>query len=144
MLQKGHWTGQYTFDNQAHNNMRGFDQTTFNIEIISVTNGKFSGKVQDDLSTGGTEGVGEIIGTITCDHIEFVKQMPVMTLLVDKKGTRKTFNRKHRKIYYSGVFSKDFKSISGHWKFRFGFIWFGIIPIPIIPSKGRWTMTLKE
>lgn len=67
-----------------------------------------------------------------------------MTLLVDKNGTRKTFNRKHRKIYYLGTFSSDRKSISGRWRYKFGFIWFAFIPIPIMPAKGTWTMKLEE
>ena|ERR1051326_1239729 len=144
MIQKGRWMGYYTYDKNEYNKIRGFDRTNFTLDIISVVGNKFTGKVQDDLTTGGTEGVGEIIGKFIDDRIEFVKQMPIMTLLVDRKGTKKTFNRKHRPIYYSGQFSNDHKSISGHWKFKFGFIWFGIIPIPVKSTTGTWAMTLSE
>ena len=144
MIQKGHWVGHYTFDNQVYNKIRGFEQTNFDIEILSVDSNKFIGKVEDDLSTGGTEGIGEITGNVSGENIEFVKQMPVMTILIDKKDTRKTFNKKHRKIYYSGKFSKDRQSITGRWRFKFGFVLFGLIPVPMAPSKGTWTMTLKD
>jgi len=124
--------------------MTGFDSTNFEIEITRVDDNIFFGKVHDDLTTGGTEGVGEIKGKVSADAVEFVKQMPIMTLLVDEHGTRKTLNKKHPKIYYSGTFSSDKKSISGHWRFKFGFIWLGLIPIFVIPTKGTWTMKLTE
>ena len=129
--------------NEEINKIRGFDNTFFEIEILTVNNNAFTGKIQDDLSTGGTEGVGEFLGKIIGHRIEFVKLMPVMTLLIDRKGTRKTFNKKHRPIYYSGQFSSDGQTVSGTWRFKFGFIWIGIIPIPNKPSKGFWTMTRK-
>jgi hypothetical protein len=144
MIEIGHWVGQYKFYKEAHQKMSGFESTNFEIEITKVDNNNFIGKVQDDLSTGGTEGIGEIIGKVTGEKIEFFKQMPIMTLLIGKDGTRKTLNKKHRKIYYQGIFSSDRKSISGHWRFKFGFIWFGLIPIPVNPTKGTWTMKLKE
>lgn len=144
MIQKGRWSGHYTFDNQEHNKIRGFEFTKFDIDIVNVDNDNFSGKVQDDLSTGGTEGIGDITGKVNGDKVEFIKQMPVMTVLVDKKGTRKTFNKKHRKLYYSGTFSADKKSIGGSWRFKFGFVFLGIIPVPMVTSKGTFTMTLQN
>ncbi len=144
MIKKGHWIGYYKYDKQAYQERAGFDKTNFEVEILTIENDNFIGKVQDDITTGGMEGIGEIFGKVNGDKIEFVKQMPIMTLLVNKKGTRKTFNKKHRKIYYYGTFSNDWKSVNGQWKFKFGFIWIGIIPIPIIPAKGTWTMSLQE
>ena len=144
MIEKGLWIGQYKFDKKTHQETTGFESTNFEIEITKVDNNNFIGKVHDDLTTGGTEGIGEIVGKVLDENIQFVKQMPIMTLLIGKEGTRKTYNKKHRKIYYSGTFSGDRKSISGHWRFKFGFIWFGLIPIPVTPSKGTWTMKLKE
>ena len=144
MIEIGHWIGQYKFDKEVRQKMTGFDITNFEIEITIVENNNFVGKVQDDLTTGGTEGIGEIVGKISGEKIEFIKQMPIMTLLIGKEGTRKTINKKHRKIYYSGTFSSNRRSISGQWRFKFGFIWFGLIPIPVIPTTGSWTMKLKE
>ena len=121
MIEKGQWIGQYKFDKEVYQRMIGFDSTNFEIEITAVDNNTFVGKVKDDLTTGGTEGIGEIVGKISGEKIEFIKQMPIMTLLIGKGGTRKTFKKKHRKIYYSGTFSSDGKSINGQWKFKFGF-----------------------
>lgn len=144
MIETGLWTGQYKFDKEVHQKKRGFESTNFEIEITAVNNNNFVGKVQDDLRTGGTEGIGEISGKISGEKVEFIKQMPVLTLLVGKEGTRKTLHQKHVKIVYSGTFSSDRKSISGKWKIKSGLIWFGLIPIPVIPTKGSWTMKRKE
>ena len=65
MIQKGHWLGSYTFDNPAHNKARGFDKTNFEIEILNIDGNNFFGKVQDDLATGGTEGIGDVTGKVT-------------------------------------------------------------------------------
>lgn len=142
MIAKGSWQGYYQFDNKAHESMRGHKQTYFGIDIVNVYGNQFSGTVQDDLASGGTEGIGEITGTVDGSRVEFVKQMPVMTVL-RADGTRQTFNKKHRKIYYSGELSADGKSISGQWRFKFGFLWIGIIPIPMESSKGTWAMSFK-
>ena len=144
MIEIGRWAGQYKYDKEILQKAIGFDSTNFEIEITSIDNNIFLGKVQDDLTTGGTEGIGEIKGRVSGDAIEFVKHMPIMTLLVGKKATRKTLNKRHCKIYYSGTFSSDGKSMSGQWRFKFGFIWFGLFPIPSIPTKGTWTMKLIE
>lgn len=144
MIQTGNWRGYYSFLDPEINKIRGFDKTNFDIQIITIIGNKFTGKIEDDLTTGGTEGIGEIVGQINGDKIEFVKKMPVMTLLVDKKGTRITRNKKHRPIYYTGDFSSDKLTITGTWKFKFGFVWLGIIPIPVRPSKGTWSMTFKK
>jgi hypothetical protein len=75
MIQIGHWTGHYSFADEKVNKIRGFEKTFFEIEILSVSENAFTGKVQDDLNTGGTEGVGEILGKIMGDRIDFVKFM---------------------------------------------------------------------
>ena len=142
MITKGHWTGQYKYGKETIQKATGFAGTNFDIEILSIENDNFVGTVKDDLSTGGTKGIGEIVGKVVGENIEFIKQMPVMTS-INKDGTMKTYNKKQRKIYYSGTFSKDGKSISGEWRFKFGFVWIGFIPIPIPPTKGIWIMKLK-
>jgi hypothetical protein len=144
MIQAGNWSGYYSFFDPAMNKIRGFEKTNFDIQILTIKDNKFTGKIQDDLATGGTEGVGEIIGQINGDKVEFVKKMPVLTLLVDKNGTRKTYNKKHRPIYYTGQVSSDKQTVTGTWKFKFGFVWLGIIPVPVRASKGNWTMTFKN
>lgn len=144
MIQLGQWTGYYSFKNKDFNKIRGFEKTFFDLEILSVKEDTFIGKIQDDLTTGGTEGIGEISGKIVGDRINFVKLMPVMTLLVDRKGTRKTYNKRHRPIYYTGQFTSDGETVAGTWQFKFGFVWIGIFPVPVIPSKGIWSMTRKK
>lgn len=144
MIQTGQWTGNYSFDNDKISKARGFEKTFFEIEILSVSDKMFTGEIQDDLTTGGTEGIGEILGKITGNGIDFVKLMPVLTLLVGKNGTRKTYNKKHRPIYYTGQFSSDGQTVGGTWRFKFGFIWIGIFPVPIMPCKGIWSMTRKK
>ncbi|TFF36326.1 hypothetical protein [Mucilaginibacter psychrotolerans] len=143
MIAKGNWQGYYQFDNKRHESMRGHKHTYFGIAIVNIADNRFSGTVQDDLASGGTEGIGEITGTVDGDEVEFIKQMPVMTVL-RADGTRQTFNKKHRKIYYAGKLSADGMSISGQWRFKFGFLWIGIIPIPMPPTSGTWTMTFKR
>ncbi|MDO7853847.1 hypothetical protein [Hymenobacter convexus] len=141
MIQPGHWKGQYTFGNPAHNKLRGFELTTFYIDITSVDGHQFSGTVEDDLSTGGTEGIGEITGKVSGDFIEFVKQMPVKTV-IEADGRRSTYNKKHRKLYYSGKMAADGKSISGSWRFRSELIWVGLVPHVSEPVGGTWSMAL--
>ena len=114
MIQLGQWAGHYSFMDEKINKIRGFEKTFFEIEILSVNNNEFAGKIQDDLTTGGTEGIGQVSGKIVGDRIDFVKLMPVMTWIVDREGTRKTLNRKHSPIYYSGQFSSDGQTFRGH------------------------------
>ncbi len=140
---KGNWKGQYKYDNKVHQKLTGFEATNFEIDIVDVNNGEFTGNVLDDATTRGMDGVGEIVGKVISNNVEFVKQMPVMTV-VDTKGIRRTLNKKHRKIYYSGTFSEDGKKISGVWRFKFGFIWIGLIPVPVRPGTGTWQMSLTE
>ncbi|MBJ6111721.1 hypothetical protein JAO73_22050 [Hymenobacter sp. BT523] len=144
MLQKGRWIGQYTFSNQVYNEMRGFEHTAFTIDIDDSSGNSFAGRVQDDLTTGGTEGIGEIIGKVNGDVVEFVKQMPIMTLLFSDSGESRTYNRKHNNIYYSGRLSENGKSISGSWKFKFSIIWIGFIPYFSKAVGGTWNMQLVE
>ena len=92
MIQIGNWSGYYSFLNPEINKIRGFERTNFDIQIFNVAGNKFTGEIKDDLATGGTEGIGEIAGQINGNKVEFIKRMPVLTLLVDKDGTRKTLS----------------------------------------------------
>lgn len=143
MIQIGQWKGYYNYFGEKVNKFRQFENTNFDIEILTVDGNHFTGKVQDDLDTGGAEGVGDITGQIHENRIDFVKAMPVLTLIVDEKGTRKIFNKKHPPIFYTGEFSSDARTVNGTWQIRFGIVWFGIIPLPIMPLKGAWSMTLQ-
>ncbi len=141
MIIKGKWKGHYKYDRKSVEELRGIDQTGFMIDIISTDGEFFAGTVRDDQKTGGTEGIGEINGKLIGDQVAFIKQMPVLTVLV-QKGTRKTFDRKHPPIYYTGTLSDDGKSVRGQWKINFGFVWMGIIPVPMMPMTGTWMAKL--
>ena len=141
---KGKWKGSYTFSDNQVNIARGFDHTLFEIEITTIDGNLISGIVQDDMATGGMQGVGTIVGTLDEGTIHFVKQMPVMSLLMNRQGLRKTLPKKHRPIYYTGNISKDSTSVEGTWKFKPGIVWMGLFPMPMVSSKGSWSMQLVE
>jgi hypothetical protein len=141
MLQIGHYTGSYRYNDKRASAIIGHPKTNFEIEIMAIDGHTFTGKVQDDLNTGGTEGVGSISGTIINNSISFVKRMPIRSIRNIKTGVRKTYNQKHRPIYYTGKISDDGLLASGTWRFKFGFIWFGILPVPMASSSGTWEMT---
>lgn len=142
-IQIGKWQGTYTFDDKRVNLARGFDHTAFVIEITTLHGNQFTGTVQDDPNTGGMEGIGTITGHVDKDRIQFVKQMPVMTLLMNKQGLRKKLPKKHRPIYYSGTLSEDRSSAEGSWKFKPGIVWMGLFPMPMVTSTGKWSMRLE-
>jgi len=144
MIAKGTWAGQYKYDNNAHLELRGIKATNFEIDITKIDNERFIGKVQDDLSTGGTEGVGDVTGSVIGNKVEFVKQMPILTVIAGRNGRRKAFNKKHRKIYYTGTISEDGKTATGRWKFKAGFILVGLMLILGKGNGGTWTMKLTE
>jgi hypothetical protein len=140
MIAKGNWKGQYKYDDRTHQQLKKVDATNFEIDIIAIDGDHFTGIVQDDIVTGGTEGIGEINGKVIGNHVEFVKQMPVMTF-IDTEGVRKILNKKQRKIYYSGTISGDQNTMTGQWRFKFGLVWVGIIPVLAKATHGTWTMT---
>lgn len=114
----GKWTGTYQYVGKRINKVRQNRITQFEIEIIEFEGIHFSGKVQDDLATGGTPGIGKITGKIKDNKISFIKEMPVQAIIL-KDGTRMEEDKPHRKIYYTGILEKG--EIKGKWKFKFGF-----------------------
>ena len=83
MIATGHWSGYYKFDKEDIQEKIGFASTNFEIEITKTDKQNFTGNVQDDMSTGGTEGIGEITGKVSGEKIKFIKQMPFLTLILD-------------------------------------------------------------
>jgi len=145
MIEKGKWEGLYRYHNKVHQELKGVDGTKFEINITETDNENFTGTVQDDLATGGTEGVGEITGRVSGNQLYFVKQMPVRTVFILSNGTRKTYNKKHHPINYTGTFSEDGKTVSGEWRFKFRFSLGGLLLLIFgYANKGTWTMTLAE
>ena len=139
----GTWVGNYRFNNDTHQKLIGFEKTFFEIIITASDGRKFSGTVQDDLSTGGTEGKGIIEGEINGSRVTFIKKMPVLTFLNPKTGKRITRRKSHSLIMYLGTLSEDKKSISGDWKFKNRIYWYGLFPIITSKSSGTWEMAIK-
>ena len=139
----GTWVGYYKYGNENLQKANGFDKTNFTITIKSFDGKNFQGIVVDDIKSGGMEGIGKVMGQIEDEHIFFKKFMPKKSIICFN-GEKKNSDKKHPVLYYTGVFSKDIKEISGEWKFKFtiGFL-FGFIPFPYRPGKGTWRMALQ-
>lgn len=135
---KGQYTGFYKYDNKRIDNILGRTQTFFDIDITEVEDGKFYGTVQDEPIAKTGPGIisGELIG----EQIFFIKQMAIRTIMTDD-GQQKSFNKRHPKIYYKGI--KVDNKFKGTWKIKFGFIFIGIIPIPMATTRGTWEMRIK-
>jgi hypothetical protein len=140
---KGNWGGYYKHESELIPEERRNQHTHFKITIDRFDGKIFSGTVEDDAATGGTPGVGEIKGVKDGLQIAFIKKMPVETILLPN-GERITRNRKHPTIYYSGTISHKESYMTGTWKFKSGWIWFGILPVPRAPISGIWKMYKTE
>jgi hypothetical protein len=136
---KGLWEGHYTYNKKSIQEKIGFDKTLFKINIERFENNKFSGSVEDDTTTGGTPGRGEITGNLNGDKVTFIKNMPVQVVF-NRKGVIIDQNKKQRPIYYNGQISNDGNIITGTWKFKFGFIMNSLILLLALPTSGKWQM----
>lgn len=136
----GNWNGYYKYDNEKFQKLVGYEKTNFTITIEAFENDRIKGSVIDDINSGGMKGKGEIEGEVHKGHIYFEKRMPFETLVIDKKGTRKITDKKHKPIIYKGELIND-NVYKGTWEFNrvWGFI-FGFIPIKYSPGKGTWEM----
>ena len=133
----GHWTGSYKYLSRRIPEEIRTRVTKFKIEIIEFDGNHFSGTVQDDIETGGMNGVGKIVGFIKNGKVEFVKEMPLQTIYTPY-GSKIEEDKPHRKIYYSGEIMDN--KIEGLWRFKFGK---GKVNnrLVIFPrSKGTWEM----
>ncbi len=138
----GTWKGFYKYDKQSIHDRIGVDKTNFTIIIDYFENDCFKGKVEDDIFTKGTPGIGRSEGNINGDKIKFIKRMPIKSALT-KNGELKTFNEKHSPIYYEGTFTNDRKSIKGTWKIKFQLSMIGFLVL-FLPTNGNWQMDLVE
>ncbi|MDD4967810.1 MAG: hypothetical protein PHT07_00085 [Paludibacter sp.] len=132
----GTWIGTYKL--VGHPNVEYNERETFFTVIISEYDGvNFKGTVTDDLESGGTKGDGLITGKVRNGKIEFIKQMPVLTLS-NKEGKRVEFLKKHKPIYYSGVLNNG--TFEGKWKIKRGIIFNKSIVSFTIQTNGEWRM----
>jgi hypothetical protein len=135
---KGQYTGFYKYDSETLQKVLARDQTFFDIEIQEFDGEMFSGKVREEA--GGQPGPGTITGHLHGNNISFIKQMDIAATIWPD-GSVKTHNARHPKIYYSGTHADG--KFTGTWKIKFGFIFAGFFPIPIVPTSGTWEMRKK-
>lgn len=135
----GTWKGKYKY--HLKKGVEFNDQEVeFIIEIKEFDGEKFSGTVQDNDEYFGTKGIGTIEGKIKENTIDFVKQMPVKTLVLNHKKRVEDSSKKHRPVYYSGS-SDQHNSFSGTWKIKGGIGFFNKQLYLSLPTKGFWEMS---
>jgi len=104
----GAWKGKYKYSVRQSSEL--YDkEVEFLLKITEFDGENFTGTVQDNDHDYGTRGVGTIIGKINNNSIEFIKQMPIKTM-VSMNGKRlENEKEKHPPIYYTGISDlKDF------------------------------------
>lgn len=131
----GKYKGSYIYSNERIQQSLSRDKTIFNIDITEFDGVNFVGTVNEEPC--GQPGTGSIHGKIENNTISFIKQMQIAASITPE-GKVKTYNSRHPKIYYEGKLVEDV--YSGTWKIKFGFIFVGILPIPIPPTSGKWEM----
>jgi hypothetical protein len=139
----GTWKGYYKYDYKAAQKIVGADVTNFTLVIHSFDGKNFEGTVKDDLSSGGMEGEGRIIGEVENNVATFRKLMPKSTYAY-KDGTRRNIDKKHPTVYYTGIISPDKLHVEGKLKIKWQIMFlFGLVPFPVKPYPGTWSMTLQ-
>ncbi len=94
------------------------------------------------MQTGGTAGVGDFSGSIKGNKIEFIKRMPIKTLVLPD-GTRIEEEKLHRPIYYKGIIDESTGLIQGTWRFKVGI---GFVKGQLTfykGTKGEWKLKTK-
>ncbi|HEY0975957.1 MAG TPA: hypothetical protein VGE21_00690 [Flavobacteriales bacterium] len=136
----GSWIGQYTYDHLLPGETENSPALVgFRIDIHRVEGDRFFGTVKDDEATGGTPGTGTISGTFSENGVRFTKQMPIASEY-DEKGRWTYENKPHRKLLYDGAFSRDKQHLSGTWRFKTAWAWYGPIPYRVSYGTGEWEM----
>lgn len=110
----GKWEGFYQHTTKHAPDEHRNRKTLFTIEIVQCIGNKFTGKVTDDIKTGGMEGTGTIEGTFNSDGVKFTKKMPQWTIgHIDGSIIKR--NKPHPEIQYEGTFDNNRNKISGSW-----------------------------
>jgi len=137
----GTWKGKYKYNIKKSSEF--YDkEVEFLLRITEFDGIHFTGTVQDSDHNYGTRGLGSIKGKINDNHIEFIKQMPIKTMMSTNGKKTENENEKHTPIFYTGITNlKD--SYSGNWKMkesgfikRLLYLFFGV--------KGTWEITKIE
>ncbi len=139
---KGKWKGFYTYDLPERCKTARHKRVFFDIEIINLNNDDFRGNVKDDRASGGTSGIGYIIGKVINEKIMFVKKMPVLTFSDREGNIYIDQTQEHTPIYYEGNFVEGSRNrITGNWKFKKEWHWFfRCIPIYMSSGNGEFEM----
>jgi hypothetical protein len=133
---QGTYIGTYKYDKHYIEYIN--TETMFTLIITDYDGIAFKGTITDDLVSGGTRGEGIVEGTLKDGKIEFIKQMPIMTL-VTKKGIKIEVQKKHKPIYYSGVLLGEV--FEGKWKIKRGMIFSKFVIAWGTGATGTWKMT---
>ncbi|HTA27754.1 MAG TPA: hypothetical protein VK809_08195 [Bacteroidia bacterium] len=144
----GKYKGYYKYDNYK---FQKFDKTYFTIEIThSDVEKNFYGCVEDDLSSGGMPGIGDIHGSLKEGKILFIKSMPYQGVFIESDSSGRyelqmDKSKRHQPIYYEGKTLPNGK-YGGKWNFRHnGMITQIIIWLKGIKTGGTWEMSkVKE
>ncbi|MBB6369000.1 hypothetical protein [Chryseobacterium shigense] len=137
----GTWKGKYKYNVNKSSELYN-KEVEFLLKITEFDGENFTGTVQDNDHEYGTRGVGTVRGKINNNGIEFIKQMPVKTMVSINGKRTENENEKHTPIYYTGISNlKD--SYTGNWKIKCGsfinkllYFLFGV--------KGIWEITKIE
>lgn len=140
----GIWIGTYTYNIPDEFKDERTKEVEFTININLVKGKKFEGSVEDNMSTGGTPGIGKITGEYSDHELLFEKNMPIHATIGRKGEHHIDKNKKHPTIVYEGEFSRDKKSVTGIWRFKKKvLVWRGIIPYWVVPGTGHFNMRKK-
>lgn len=138
----GTWKGKYRYNLKQIPKLND-KEVGFLLKITEFDGEKFIGTVQDDDQDLGTKGIGNIEGKINGNHIEFIKQMPIRSMMLKNGKKIEAENKKHHPIYYTGASNmKD--SYSGQWKIKAGISFTNMIFYISFGTKGTWEITKIE
>lgn len=137
----GKWKGVYTYKEKWLQSLIGHEETHFEIIIQEVDNKQtYWGEIQDDVTTGGTPGIGKFEGKIKGNVLTFKKLMPIYSYISNTDEFKTNKKRKHTPIYYSGQLSDDGTTVEGTWKMKMSIHFYYFIPVPTMPMYGKFKM----
>jgi hypothetical protein len=135
----GNWQGEYWYSTDEMKSLRGDKKTKFRINIYEHNGINISGTVEDDLSTGGTRGIGAIVGSINELQIEFIKAMPIQTAYLGDGNLLEDEGRQMN-IRYSGKIDIFSGEVTGSWIIVMDEIDAIQYPAGFLPTEGFWKM----
>jgi hypothetical protein len=138
MDMKGTWSGTYEYNLSKEFEKANKSPVAFTIKITNWENSKFTGTVEDDLSKGGTPGIGEIAGVVKDVQVSFTKKMPIAAFYDENGNSFIEEDKKHATLYYKGMLADN--QIKGSWRFKNKIVWFGIIPRWYKGGNGTFSM----